>query len=446
MDASDLRPRWVKPASRIFSVLVLVLVGGGLALGVRWALTDDGPTKEQVFFGETLPRWWIARARAEPPDVDIWAELPHPALEAPLRRLDALFREPRGLAAEAVALNQALERAELPFWIDVVIRGELPLILTFQVASRDRWQVGEHAEDVLHVTRLDRTNVTTGFTSRKGRGLPVVLLDVLERSILRELRDEAGASAAERLRADFVASYAAGAAGAGALDEARVELLERDRLVAQMARRRDGVRVTRPERFRFPPAWYADLERLTEHGEGPTLVFSADLRGVAAADEALAEGPSGQALRALRALWASVGSAHQAHLALAPEPAEGAPLPAPLAAYYDGVNPDIRRGAYLHYVATLGALRDAPAPPCAVLLRALGAAAGPPVRFTAFHYGSMAALHAVLETDALDAETLAAEVGERCAADAAEVRALAEAPLSALGVEAGRRSAGPVTE
>lgn len=434
----DFRPRWVGPASIAFSLFVLFVVGGGLGLLLYNTFRATGPDADTVFFADTLPRWWIARAKDEPPRVDALAHLPRSELKPVLESIDGLFGgDPKAVAVESATLNQALEEAKLPFWVDVVVRGRFPVVMTYAVHTRDRWRVGEAETDVLHVSRLDRTNVVTAFTGKKGYDLPVVLLAEIEGNILTQLRDEARHPVAKTRQSWLSKSLET---QGSSLELAARAVAARDRHILRMERRMKGgsLRVTRPERFELPYAWYAWLRRYSDHGTEGTFFFSNDIDEVEAADKALSEGPLGAALLAYRNQLAAIGAAHEAHLTLAPDP-ETTPPPAELVAYYGEEDTAFRRGGHLHMLGALGAARDAEAPVCASLVRMLGGAAGRYARATAWHYGTMAALHAWFGTTETDPGALAQAVEAACTRPDAELRARARTVAGRVGLPPGEK-------
>lgn len=434
--AEDFRPRWVGPVSVLFS---LALLGGVLSLVgliVSAAFETSGPSAETTFFADTLPRWWIARSRGEPPPVDLFDELPKASLQPVFEQLDGLFsEEPKALAVESAALNQALEDAELPFWVDVVVRGSTPVILSYAIEARDRWSIGEAETDVLWVSRLDRSNAVSAYTGKRGYDLPVVLVAELERGILELLRAPPGHPVVDARKAwlsTWLQSHRS------SLEAVQASVLERDRRILRMERRMKSgrLRVTRPERFELPYAWYAWLRRYSEGGYEGIYFFSKDIDAVEAADVVLSTGEVGTALRSYRDVWARIGSAHQAHATLALEADEevAGPVPPELVAYYGPDDTPFRQDGHLHMRAALGAARDADAPMCASLLRLLSGAAGPHARATAWHYGTMSALHAWFETTETAPGALAQAVIKACEQPDEVLRARARRLAARLGV------------
>lgn len=447
MAAEDFRPKWVGPGSVIFPLLVFAGFVVALVVGGYFALQSEGPSPEDRFFAQTLPRWWIARSQGEPspPDGRLFQDLPHPALKAPFERIDGLMGDPEAVAIETIGLNQTLEELAMPYWVDVVVRGRFPLLLVFRVVKREEWRIGEEVGEVLRVARLDRTNIATAFSGKTARDLPVVILDSLEASILQDLRAPASRSEkaraahpVERLHRAWVRKYVDDNAGPGAWAAAQAAIHERDLRMLKMERRlkRGNVRVDRPERFRLSALWYENLEAFTEQGSRRTLIFSGDLEAVREADVALNSGLAAAALQAMLELWADVDAALQAHMTLGP-PLDSRLVPPSLASYYEGDNPDFLSAGHRHLRSAVGGLRDGQAPACATLLRVLRAAAGPRVRYTAFHYGSMATLKEILQPEDLNPDHLADRVKAACEEGDDTLRRRAATILEAInGAEA----------
>lgn len=435
MTEEQLRPKWVGIGSVIFGLVVVLGLAGGVGTLLWHHFGPKGPSANETFFGTTLPRWWIARAKSKPTKVDIYAELPDPALEEPLRRIEASFPDAAGVAAEAIGLNEAIRQAKLPYWIDVSERRGFPVIMSFEVQRRDEWRVGDELAEVLLAARVDHTNVVAAFSGKMGGDSPVVLVDSLERVIIHDLSAKPTKNPVEKLRHRWRTAWAEARSAPGATEAAREALAERERAILKLERGpKRNLRVDRPERFRLPISWTHSLKELTELDEGPGVLRYRDLHRVIEVSEKLMDGPSGQALEALLELDEDVGSAHEAFIALDFGSAD-APSPPELERYHEGGSESIRRGAKAHLRAGLGAIRYGRSPPCAALLRMLRAAAGDHVRYTAWHYGSMAAIHMLMGEAELEPVALA-EWAEEICEDPEALRASAGAALERLGVPA----------
>lgn len=427
MSEPNFRPRWVGPAYVLFSLGVAGLILGGIGFGASRVLTG-GPSAEEVFFAETLPSWWVSKAKGETLEGELFEDLPDEGLRAPLERIGTLLGgEPQAVAVEALTLNQAIEEAGLPFFVDVVVRGPWPLLLTFRVERRDLWARGEDLQDVVVASRLDRTNVVTAFTGRKGNDLPVVLLDRIESGILRRLRQASSDPVSAFVR-DRMLAFARDAAPGFRPEAAIAAAQGRETAIAGFERRRQ-LRIRRPERFDLPDHWLETFEELGERA----LTFRAELDRVRAAQRKLSAPAVRSGLDALRRALAEVGSAHQLHVALSPDFMDAEPPPELRRVYGDEAT-DFRAGGHLHMLAALGAIRDSSAPACLALLRALEGAAGPHRRATAWYYGTLSALLALFESDDLSPAALAARAEAACEGGDNALRARAAQVLEREGV------------
>ncbi len=162
------------------------------------------------------------------------------------------------------------------------------------------------------------------------------------------------------------------------------------------------------------------------------------VRGVAHPRSAGRFAPVGAGLRFLRARMAEVGSAHQAHAALAPDLSDAEP-PAALRYVYGDEATAFRAAGHQHMRAALAVIRDSEAPACFALLRALEGGAGPRRRATAWYYGTASALVALFDAQELAPAVLAVHAEQACGAGDGALRARAAAVLGDLGVGEPRR-------
>ncbi len=428
MSDPELRPRWVGPSSIIFSIALAL--GALAAIGYSaWSLWPQGPSAEEIYFGKTLPHWWIATAKGKAPKRDALAEAPSEELRTSLEQIQELLQgsDPNAVAAESIALNQVIERAGLPYFIDVVVRGRWPLILSFAVAQRDTWKMGDKEQLVVVASRLDRTNVVTAFTGHKGEDLPVVLLDRIEASLLRILL-KPSSQEVERLYRETLFTEAQKAVPGFDQEIVRKAVLAREKAIIRMEKYKK-LKISRPRRFRLPYSWLEEMEELTKKG----AILKSDLRQLKKADQALNEGPTGEGLLWLRRRMAEVGSAHQAHAAFSP-PLEDAPAPEALVYIYGEEATSFRAGGHLHMRAALGAIRDSQAPACLALMRTLRGGAGKHRRATAWYYGTISALVELFQTRETSPNYLAQQAKNACAEGDSSLRAKAAQALEKLGV------------
>lgn len=406
--------------------LAFAAVGGVGFLG--WSLLGAGPSAEEVFFGRTLPSWWIATSKSELAKVDVFAELPAPGLRAPLERIAPLLAtDPNGASAESIALNQAIEQAGLPYFVDVVVEGRWPLLLVFEVERRERYRQGELTQEVVVAERIDRTNVVTAFTGRKGDDLPIVLLDRIEASLLDLLQTAPKGPVRTLVRDRMLAD--AQTAVPGFRPEAAAEAVRaREKAMVQLERRRK-LRLRRPRRFSLPEPWVDDIEDLLERARFARF----ELDPILDADARLRAEPVAAGLAHLRRQWADVSSAHQLHVGLSPDLTEAEP-PEALRFVYGDSNTGFRQGGHLHMRAAIGAIRDTRAPACLALLRTLEGGAGPHRRATAYYYGTVSALLALFDTQEMDPAVLAERAARACDEGDEALRARAAVVAAEIGV------------
>lgn len=382
---------------RLLALLVVLAAAAGAAW---WLMGRERP--EEVFFRDTFPFWFIDRVDGRNDLATIVAAAePWPALLPALRRLDDAFvppLDPERVKARATDLNPAIEAAGLPYWIDVFLYGERPLVLTYNVEGRRSWSGPRGKVEALRVRRLDRTNVVTSFLGHAGGQRPLVLLDRLEAALLDDLRlraqGDAEGNQTDQVALGHIKRLIDERAGAGAVDDAVQRVKARDELLDAMEKRLHNgrVRVSRPDRIRLGERYFEGLQPYTELSGGRLpLILSVDLTSLKQADRAIDDGPGAKAIAAALALEADAVEAHETHHALGSDPTPGV-VPSALLDYVGDDDMDFSMQADQEMRAYLGELHDSAAPPCLAVARIGRSAGGAHARRTPHHFAAVTLL------------------------------------------------------
>src|SRR5262245_47620567 len=178
-----LRRRWWLAA-----IVAAAGLGGGGVYAYRRTRLEP-----RAVLAEALPAWQIARARAGSttggPAAQQLIERARrwPEVARGFDALDRAWPDDAALRAASTSVNQALAKAQLPYFVDAYDVGDRRFVLSFDLVARTTWQVGARSVDVVRLRRLDRLNVGLAETFTTAGGLPAVVLDRSEVTAAREL-------------------------------------------------------------------------------------------------------------------------------------------------------------------------------------------------------------------------------------------------------------------
>jgi hypothetical protein len=327
--------------------VALPLVLGGV-LGYRALRPRPAPDRE--LYRKLLPAWQAARFRpmssADSAEARalVQAAQPWPGLAAELVRLDQAWPDEDAVRKAVEATNRAAQGAGLPYYLDVQLVRDRPIVLTYEVAQRTPWRAGANTVELLRVRRLDTLNVELAMLGETQGTMPRVLLDRIEASLARELPlmpppgapdpakatplglssglklNDADLAALLRLRTHLEAR-------APELRDAIAKLRAREELLESMRARfhKGSVRLSRPDGFVLGESWVESMQPYTRLDRpGGPLMLDTDLRSVARADEELRRGAIAEALRRAVDELAAATDVHEVRHAL-----DGLHQPAP---------------------------------------------------------------------------------------------------------------------
>lgn len=354
----------------------------------------------RVLFEETIPRWQLSRLRPEgKANGDALSELlkqtaAWPSVAAQISRLDAAWPDEAGVREATTALNGALRDVGLRYFLDQQRIQEHPMLLTYEVAARVPWQAGASKVEVQRLRRLDHLNIEMGMLGETEGSQPLVLLDRLEASLVRDLplafskpatKNPDALESAAMFHLRRLLESAIGPTLATSVDSLR----KREELLESMRQRfhRGTVQLQRPDGFVMGEAWFENMERFTDLKRlGGPLLLDTDLRAASRADEAVRDKEAIAALQASLDFMAQATEAHEAHHALAALDTRVLPPPGPLIELMEGSAMRFQVLAEHELRAYLGELSDSPVPACLSLLKLTRAAFGRTARATPHFY------------------------------------------------------------
>ncbi len=400
--------RWLWSALAAIGVLV------SLGVGIRYLRNRPDPLR--TLFVKVLPGWQLQRGRGilpagSPELLAMQGTLRgHPQVAAALARLDAAYPAAEAIRAAGEGVSDALFAARLPYYLDPQSVQSTTVLLSYAVVGQATWRAAGRSFVVRRLSRLDHLNVEMGLLGQTARGRPIVFLDRIESSIIRDLLDAAGLRKEAKARraltaADQAALYElrrtlAERTGEAAIDELVATLAERDEAIETMRARLHGGRlqIEKPESFVYEDAWFDKLWPVTSlsHPGGP-LILDTDLRSVEFANAKLRRGAAQKTIQIVLDTLALSTEAHETRHALddeeesgtqrepappaASSPAPTRPLPPGLLAL-TGNDLDFAKKAERELRAYLGELHDSPAPPCLTLTQSIRLVRGRYVRPT----------------------------------------------------------------
>ena len=410
--------------------LALPLVLGGV---LAYRALRPRPAPDRELYRKVLPAWQAARFRpmssAESAEARalLQAAKPWPELAAELARLDQAWPDEDAVRKAVEATNRAARAAGLPYYLDVQLVRDRPIVLTYEVTQRTPWRSGDRSVELLRVRRLDTLNVELAMLGETQGTSPRVLLDRIEASLARELPlmlppggagagatkatplglsdgmklNEADEAALQRLRAHLETRL-----GAAELRAAIEKLRAREALLESMRARfhKGSVRLSRPDGFVLGEAWVDSMEPYTRLDRpGGPLMLDTDLRGVARADEELRSGAVAEALRRSIDELAAATDVHEVRHALDGQLPAVPPPPSLVALFPAG---DLRFPglASLELRAYLAELHHGALPPCVTAAKLTRNVYGALARRTPHFFAGYLILHELLPAQPAQAE------------------------------------------
>jgi hypothetical protein len=359
------------------------LLLGIAVVGVTTALVGfsrHGRAGAELVFAELIPAWQTYRAnepmKADSPAARAMLRLarPWPGLATALADLDRSY--PDEVPAQVARVNQAARDSAVPYWLDVQTVKGRPVLLSYLIQGRHRWQSAEKTVETLQLRRVDRLNVELGLLGQASANGPLIFLHRIEDDWATQLAEtsDLGSPIEAGINALFLGM--AYQMSRGDLAELGAALRERRRRFELMQNRMHVV-VPRPSGLVWSADWFGSVEPLTKfaNGHGP-LVFDSDLQAVRQADQALHKPEYRTTLASLVSLRAESVEAHEARHAIDPA---SPPLPWFLRIY---TNPEFAEQINKEMRAYLGELHDAPNGPCLSLIGLARAAFLPKARRT----------------------------------------------------------------
>lgn len=417
---------------RLWLALGAAAILAAAIYGITYLRSRPDPIR--TLFVEKLPGWQVGRGRgiipAGSPEIAAMQGTlrRHPEVSAALARLDAAYPDPEAIRTAGEGVSDALYAAHLPYYLDAQPVQRTTILLSYAVVGQATWRSAGRSFVVRRLSRLDRINVEMGLLGQTARGRPVVFLDRVESSSIRDLLDAAGLRKEAKPRrqltdADRAALYElrrtlAARAGEAAIDALVAALAERDEAVETMRARLHGGRlqIEKPETFVYADAWFDKLWPVTSlQNPGGPLLLDTDLRSVDFANAKLARSDMQRTIQIVLDALAMGTEAHETRHALddeeesgaAREPGKAPPRPVPPGLLALTGNDEVfAQKAERELRAYLGELHDSPAPPCLTLTSSLRLVRGRYVRPTPHFYA-----HAFLLTRLGGDETLSDPVG-----------------------------------
>ena len=413
---------------RLWLALLGLSLLGAAIYGVTYLRSRPDPIR--TLFAQGLPKYQVGRQAgfmpAGGPELQaMQATLRrHPEVVAGLGRLDAAYPDAEAIRGAGEGLSDALFAARLPYYLDPQGVKQTTILLSYAVVSQATWQAGGRSVLLRRLSRLDHLNVEMGLLGQTARGRPIVFMDRIEASAIRDLLDAAGLQQVAKSRrqltaADQAALYElrrvlAARAGEAAIDALVAALAERDEAIETMRKRLHGgqLSISKPESFVYEDAWFDTLWPATSLSRpGGPLILDTDLRSVEFANAKLASGDSQRTIKTVLDALALGTEAHELRHALDDEEETGAagetpsaaprPVPPGLLAL-TGNDERFAAKAEHELRAYLGELHDSPAPPCLTLVGSVRLVRGRYVRPTPHFFA-----HAFLLTRLGGDETLA---------------------------------------
>ena len=362
-------------------VLAAALAGGGV---VAYRRLRPDPAREMM--RKALPGWQVARSREGQPGGEAARALlasagRWPEVAAGFDEMDRAYPKEAEVRAAAGAVNRALAKAGLPYFVDIQRAGSQPVALSYELVTRVPWRIGARTVDVMRLRRLDTLNVEMGMYGITDEGLPVVLLDRIESVLawtlpamygregeMRRHLNDFDRAALARERRLLEARVGAGLAAAAA------DLAERDHLLEVMRTRLHGgeIQLDPPDGFVLGERWLANLEPYTRFDRpGGPLLFDTDLHAVVRADEKLRAGEDARLLAAAVDVLASATEAHEARHALDEADPNGPPPPPALFEVMGESSTQFIGMADAELRAYLGELHDTGSTACWVMAKML---------------------------------------------------------------------------
>ncbi len=370
---------------RLLALLATVTVlAAGLA-GLWLAQRGGADADLHHLFAHRVPDLGIALHRG----VNAVEEMSHalevadrwPEVADALKRIAAASPDPVQVGVHIDALNDALAKNALPYWIDGVEIGGRRALLTYEVVRVSTWEsVSGRLVEVRHVRRLDSTNVAMGLVGHAGGGRPLVFLDRLEPLVVSSLLDAWDEETDEPWRAAWRASVERHLDGP-TLARAATALRHREELFADITSGRKGLEP--PDGFAWSP------EQLAPYGAHLSGRHREALR---AADRGVTTPELLAALESLLQLEATLTAAHEVHHVLTPEDAPPAEV---VIALVGGDDLRFSRMADRELRAYLGQLHDGGGPGCLTVSQLAAQATLPGSRRTAHDYASRVLLEAL---------------------------------------------------
>jgi hypothetical protein len=290
-------------------------------------------------------------------------------------------------------------------------------LLTYEIAARARWELGARHVEVLSVRRLDHLNVELAALGHSHGDRPVVLLDEVEREVVRHLQ-----AAQAPTVTDAAARRAWQTALANVLGEAPVRATIAALDAREAAFKRLATWLVRLDVVAEPPTRFDDgravadeLKRLLAPTPYASLARQ-DLRALEAASDALAAPPVRDVLLQARTWEAAATAAHEARHALESEELDapkGFPLPSPVIETLGHLSDRFVGSIASELHAYVGELHDADAPPCLPLAGLAEQVRGRSAHATPHFYAAWLIFRELARATPGDAE-VAAALERRC--------------------------------